>query len=242
MNFAHRKHYGDFVDLFTLFSHATYIGVSNAVEITEALYGKYHIENEVYYNSKPEARENLFEYFKKVVIPHKIAVSKAGNEFFKNGIVNKYLPSIYDQSAFVANLREHDISKFSAAEATGYFNYDRATGKGKDEFEAAWHHHKNHNPHHPEYWFNPNRGGYNEPIPMPALYVLEMICDWIGAGKTYGSTLEEWLPKNISKFRFGPSMDIVQDVLLDLGIETIQGTDINSPVLNFVGIIKKEKV
>ena len=53
---------------------------------------------------------------------------------------------------------------------------------------------------------------------MPALYVMEMIADWMGAGKTYGSTLEEWLPNNLHKFRFGVSHKTVHDILNDMGV------------------------
>ncbi len=214
--FSRKKHYETFIEVFEPF--ITIAGGGDLADLVDVLYGRFHIENEVY--NRELQRVLLFDYFKNVVIPHKIAVLSAGMEMSRTGILGKFLPEAGDKKEFLNNLWEHDLSKFSAAEATGYLNYDRATGKGKSEFEAAWHHHKNHNPHHPEYWFNPNREGINEPIAMPALYVLEMVCDWIGAGKTYGSSLEEWLPKNITKFRFGQSATLVKDVLNDLNVKT----------------------
>ena len=77
------------------------------------------------------------------------------------------------------------------------------------------------NPHHPEYWLNPNRSGELEPLPMPNIYTLEMIADWIGAGKTYGSTLEEWLPKNINKFKFKPLGKIAEMIRDFTGIRVV---------------------
>ena len=98
-------------------------------------------------------------------------------------------------------------------------------------FEKAWHHHKQNNPHHPEYWLNPNRSGILDVLPMPKIYVLEMIADWIGAGKTYGSTLEEWLPSNLHKFVWHrETANNVFSILLHLGIKT----EFNGSVLNII--------
>ena len=53
---------------------------------------------------------------------------------------------------------------------------------------------------------------------MPKIYVAEMVADWTGAGRTYGSTLEEWLPKNIDSFLFHPSTAIcLHGILFNLG-------------------------
>ena len=48
----------------------------------------------------------------------------------------------------------------------------------------AWQHHKGHNDHHYEYWVdNLDSGG--TPIEMPINCVLEMVADWMAAGKAY---------------------------------------------------------
>ena len=98
------------------------------------------------------------------------------------------------------NLWVHDMSKFSAKESYGYAMHDFKSSAPDILFERAWLHHKNHNEHHPEYWLNPNKEGVLSPMEMPTIYVLEMIADWIGAGAVYGSSLEEWLQKNLHKF------------------------------------------
>jgi hypothetical protein len=168
-------------------------------------------------------------YFEKTVVPHKIEVFKAGFELLD-------IPAIFDllkiseRKAFKKNLWLHDMSKFSAPEAFGYAMHDfkNPNSKSKDAFELSWHHHKMNNPHHPEYWLNPNRSGVLEPIEMPAIYVLEMVADWIGAGKCYGSTIEVWLPENLHKFRFHPkTICLLMDVLQAIGISTYS-TDINN--------------
>lgn len=171
----------------------------DSMEFSKTLHGKYTVDDFAYHDDWYYF--GMVEYFKTVVIPHKIAVYQAGLELSRNPKIDAHL-SNQDKEDFLRNLWLHDLSKFSANEAFGYAMYNRETGHGKEGFEAAWHHHKMNNPHHPEYWLNPNRSGVLEPLPMPNIYILEMIADWIGAGKTYGSTLEEWLPKNIEKFKF----------------------------------------
>lgn len=168
-------------------------------EFVDILYAKFTVEDFAY--SDDMYYWGVLKYFTDVVVPHKIAVFNAGIELADKSEL-QYLFTAQIKEDFIRNLWLHDMSKFSANEAFGYTMYIRKTGHGKEEFELSWHHHKMNNPHHPEYWLNPNRSGELEPLPMPNIYVLEMIADWIGAGKTYGSTLEEWLPKNINLFQF----------------------------------------
>lgn len=47
-------------------------------------------------------------------------------------------------------------------------------------------HHRGRNPHHYEYWIHSlDNGGI--PAKMPKKYVLELICDYLAAAKTYGA-------------------------------------------------------
>lgn len=137
----------------------------------------------------------IFNYFKDTVVPHKIEVYKGGIELIEKGIVLDEL-----KEAFTQNLIIHDMSKFSIEEAKGYAYYNRDTGEGREAFRLAWHHHKMNNPHHPEYWLNPTKQGNLEILPMSKIYILEMVADWIGAGRTYGNELKDWLPKNLHNF------------------------------------------
>lgn len=91
----------------------------------------------------------------------------------------------------------HDLSKFSRTEfipSAKYFQGSRSPIEAEKEalgYSEAWLHHKGHNKHHWEYWcdYDDNTG---EVIPykIPSKYVIEMICDWIGAGKVYSN--EKW--------------------------------------------------
>lgn len=85
----------------------------------------------------------------------------------------------------------HDLSKYSFVEfesGVKYFKGYRSpieVEKEKNGFSLAWQHHKGHNPHHWEYWIDNVGTRKNTPIKIPYNYLIEMICDWIGAGKVY---------------------------------------------------------
>lgn len=91
---------------------------------------------------------------------------------------------LYKQGIF------HDISKFSYTEFSESIKY----ANGKDSpinvckklngYSSAWFHHRGKNPHHYEMWIdNFDSGG--EAIQMPFKCVLELICDYLGAGRAY---------------------------------------------------------
>lgn len=85
----------------------------------------------------------------------------------------------------------HDLSKYSPIEFFSGVKYYQGTSspidaeKKEKGYSLAWQHHKGHNPHHWEYWIDNIGSRKNTPIKMPYKYVVEMLCDWIGAGKTY---------------------------------------------------------
>lgn len=98
----------------------------------------------------------------------------------------------------------HDTSKFSAEE---FDIYKWADGKrsphdnARDElgYSPSWVHHKARNPHHWEYWTDFNEATPNgdgtftiicKCVKMPYDRVIEMFCDFVGAGKAYNKT--EW--------------------------------------------------
>lgn len=90
----------------------------------------------------------------------------------------------------------HDLSKFSPVEFTPSARYFRGNKspieeqKAAEGCSAAWLHHKGHNPHHWEYWTDFDENGTLIVNMIPFQYVVEMICDWIGAGMVYSG--EEW--------------------------------------------------
>ena len=86
----------------------------------------------------------------------------------------------------------HDLSKFSHTEfapSAKYFQGNRSPIEAEKEalgYSDAWLHHKAHNKHHWEYWCDYNNDtGEVFPHRIPKKYVVEMLCDWIGAGKIY---------------------------------------------------------
>ena len=86
----------------------------------------------------------------------------------------------------------HDLSKFGPVEfisSARYFQGNRSPIEAEKEaigYSNAWLHHKGHNKHHWEYWtdFDATDGRVLA-AEIPIRYVIEMVCDWIGAGKAY---------------------------------------------------------
>lgn len=199
----------------------------DAVQLTTLLYQQHTVESAGYQDTGTwRIVEN---YFISKVIPHKIEVRRAGLELLTQDWFVKLL-SLSDYSdaenpveTFRANLWVHDLSKFSWNEAYGYAVHDFKTpGPTLAVFKSAWHHHKAHNPHHPEYWLDTDRGGKVTPLPMPGIYVGEMIADWIGASRTYSlnSPIDEWLSKNLSQFLFHSyTAAILHDSLTKMGFK-----------------------
>lgn len=138
------------------------------------------------------------DYYMKKVIPHKVEVFKAGMEL--KSLSTETTKEIRERLLF------HDLSKFSKQEtayATHKFGKDVKNSDAQlRAFGLAFHHHKMNNDHHPEYWWYVKKDGSTKAVPMPHACVWEMIADWIGASRTYGNPLENWLKDNLLEFRF----------------------------------------
>ena len=98
----------------------------------------------------------------------------------------------------------HDLSKFLPSEWFPYMNhfYGKKGGditKGRDEtgyykptdtgdkvFDFAWLLHQKRNRHHWQWWILPEDEGGLKVLEMDEKDRLEMICDWVGAGKAQG--------------------------------------------------------
>lgn len=91
---------------------------------------------------------------------------------------------------------KHDLSKFGLTEfipSAKYFEGDKSpidAEKVEKGYSVAWLHHKGHNKHHWEWWTDFDSDGNIIANKIPANYVIEMICDWIGAGMVYSK--EKW--------------------------------------------------
>lgn len=88
----------------------------------------------------------------------------------------------------------HDMSKFSPVEFWEGVKYYQGTRspieacKEDQGYSMAWFHHRGRNPHHSQYWVDISFGEI-KPCEMPWRYVLEFICDGVGAGKAYSGEL-----------------------------------------------------
>lgn len=117
----------------------------------------------------------------------------------------------------------HDLSKFLPDEFIPYARYFNGnypsmkekfkmnqlniayTGKYKEEikkdFDKAWLKHIHRNKHHWQYWLLQEDDGKFKKLEIPFKYLIEMFCDWRGAGKAihgYDET-KEWYKENKSK-------------------------------------------
>ena len=70
----------------------------------------------------------------------------------------------------------HDESKFWEEEFYDYADYFYGEGKSVDE---AWLRHIYENPHHFQHWCLIEDSGQIKALPMPDIYLVEMICDWM---------------------------------------------------------------
>jgi hypothetical protein len=76
----------------------------------------------------------------------------------------------------------------------------------REQFDRAWLHHQHKNPHHWQHWILRKDDGDVIPLEMPPAYVLEMVADWMGAGRTITGKWEVggWYEKNRSKIILHP--------------------------------------
>jgi len=138
----------------------------------------------------------------------------------------------------------HDLSKFRPSEWLPYVNYFNRTfpeansdearlafrlgfnPKTKEEvqeaFDLAWNHHQKRNNHHWQYWLLSFDDGNSKVLDMPFVCVLEMIADWIGAGKALGKPdTKGWYLANKDKMRLHiETRRLVEGVLFSPPTET----------------------
>ena len=116
----------------------------------------------------------------KTVCTHKYYVAKY---CFKFGLIR--------QGVF------HDLSKFNPKEfltSVKYYQGNRSPIEAEKEdkgYSLAWLHHFHNNPHHWSYWIDFDMNQNLTPYKIPYKYVIESICDMIGAGITYSRKNKE---------------------------------------------------
>lgn len=95
----------------------------------------------------------------------------------------------------------HDWTKFTPVELGHYGRHFYGDKSDPMNFNNAWNHHQKTNLHHWEYWIPFTSSDHCDipdlyPMPMPEVYIREMVADWFGAGRAYEGkypeTLENW--------------------------------------------------
>ena len=143
----------------------------------------------------------------------------------------------------------HDMSKFGITEflpSVRHFQGHRSPIEAEKEsigYSKAWLHHKGHNKHHWEYWTDFADDGSIIANEIPMNYVIEMICDWVGAGKVYSK--EKWTPaeplKYYNKVRAGRHFHPDTEVIILTCLETIRDSDLSTFHILARNLLKKEK-
>lgn len=145
----------------------------------------------------------------KVISKHKMYVMKA---CFKVGLIKQGLL--------------HDLSKFSPIEFFSSAKYFQGNSspidaeKRKKGYSIAWQNHKGKNMHHWQYWID-WENGKQFAIEIPKRYVVEMICDWVGAGKAYNNvdwsveTLSSWYGRTKCEMIFHPNTEKFIDYVIN---------------------------
>ncbi|AXF52451.1 MAG: hypothetical protein [Caudoviricetes sp.] len=181
--------------------------------------------------------KNIWKHFKKICI-HKYWV---GYYCFKAGIPLRGIL--------------HDLSKFSPTEfieSIKFYRGDRSpidACKEERGWSKAWQHHKGRNRHHYEYYYDNIDNGGN-PIPMPYNDAVEMLCDYLGAGRaymeksfTYQKELEWWENKISKPVAMHPSTFNFIDYMLQslASQEKLYGTKRAISILEIIEGVYWEK-
>jgi hypothetical protein len=150
------------------------------------------------------------------VVRHKWWVVVAGVVLMRRGKVR-----LSEALPFVWRLLVHDLSKLRPSELFSYAAYfhtnirsvecgrlraefglpERAPQGAclKDHFNRSWLKHQRRNDHHWQYWLlKEDGGGAASPLPVPRVAVLEMVADWMGAGRAIAGKWEvkDWYYRN----------------------------------------------
>lgn len=91
----------------------------------------------------------------------------------------------------------HGEKKGTQRDKTGYY---KPTDTGDPDFDLAWLHHANSNPHHWQWWTQVTDNHKIKAFDMPEWAISEMIADWRGAGRAQGKPdIRKWYRTNKDK-------------------------------------------
>ena len=110
--------------------------------------------------------------------------------------ISKFLPS-----EFIPYAR-HFYGKSGIQEGRDESGYYKPTDTGDSAFDFAWLLHKNRNKHHWQWWVLPEDDGGIKVLEIPHPYRLEMLCDWLGAGRAQRTKgVAYWYEQNKQKLQ-----------------------------------------
>ncbi len=176
-------------------------------EFMDLLYHRHTVESQSWGEEGIFAA--LMDFLSTTVIPHKILVFQAGER-----LLGKIDPEMRWR------LIVHDMSKICHAELYGYWmKYGKGYQSVKDYeimaippsersrfaeecYQRSWLHHIHHNDHHPEYWHMATKMGNTSMLKMEEEAFVEMVCDWMGATKSYGGNFGLWLDENVPYIKY----------------------------------------
>ena len=99
----------------------------------------------------------------------------------------------------------HDWSKFRPSEFVAYAHHFNGPGD-PEGFDLAWLRHQRRNKHHWQWWVLREDEGGRKALAMPSRHRVEMLCDWIGAGRAYGNAdTYGWYASNVETMFLHPA-------------------------------------
>ena len=135
----------------------------------------------------------------------------------------------------------HDMSKLRPSEFFPYANffynkpnvrkkgYYKPTDTGDKAMDRAWLKHMHRNNHHWQYWVQPD----GTCLEIPYKVIIEMVCDWIGAGKAQHSKLNcfGWYMEHRDKMKFAPKTQRTIEVWLTMYVQQLKKQEKNNEIV-----------
>lgn len=166
--------------------------------------------------NKEDCEKNYTDY----VQNHIENVQKAWNDEISN-IDDEFIQAHKDE--LTEQIKHHDESKWDTDEFDAYrANYNPIDDQEKIDneanFQAAWYHHFQNNPHHWQHWID-DKGDLIplEDIDTVKKSYIEMICDWQAMGYVFGDTAKQYYDQNKDTIKIYPELqEWLEDLLNQL--------------------------
>lgn len=133
-------------------------------------------------------------------------VKKAFNWMIDQGVLDFLDLNDDEIEKYSKVIYNHDNTKYWADEYEAYDRYfypneyedNPPFSQRVEEYHRAWLEHIHRNPHHWQHWVLINDNGFFTALPMPEVYIIEMICDWWSFSWKKGNLYEvfDWVDEN----------------------------------------------